>query len=80
MLLRAIGKKLDGRIEGVVVAETAVGLVDHGELKPVGFSYDGRAQGVRAIMSAALSPIIQYANFMPGEGLPNNDKGYLRSI
>jgi len=84
-LLRVLGEKLDGRIEGVAFAETAVGLVDHGELKPVGFSYDGYAQGVRAIMSAARkalpkSTIIQYANFMPGEGLPNNDKGYLRSI
>lgn len=84
-LLWAIGEKLDGRIEGVVFAETAVGFVDHGDLKPVGFSYDGYAQGVRAIMSAARkalpkSTIIQYANFMPGEGLPNNDKGYLRSI
>lgn len=84
-LLRAIGEKLDGRIDGVVFAETAVGFVDHGDLKPVGFSYDGYAQGVRAIMSAARkalpkSTIIQYANFMPGEGLPDNDKGYLRSI
>ena len=84
-LLRILGEKLDGRIEGVVLAETAVGFVDHGDLKPAGFSYDGYARGVRAIMSAARkampkSTIIQYANFMPGEGLPNNDKGYLRSI
>jgi hypothetical protein len=42
-------------------------------------------ESVRANMTAARaafadSHVIQYANFMPGEWLPDNDHGYLRGV
>ena len=56
-----------------------------GNYDPEDFTYEGYAEGVKAIMTAAReafprSHVIQYANFMPGEWLPGDDHGYLRSI
>ena len=83
-LLRALGEALDGRIEGLNLPETAIGL-GGAELQPPGFSPQHYADGIKAIMTAAReafrrSQVIQYANFMPGEALPGADNGYLRSI
>jgi len=84
-LLRALGRELDGRIEGINLPETAVGFRESGRLHPLGFTYEGYFEGVKATMSSAReafphSIVIQYANFMPGEALPSNDKGYLRGV
>jgi hypothetical protein len=84
-LLHALGEQLDGRIEGLNLAETAVGFGEGGNLHPPGFSYQSYFEGIKAIMSAARdafreSAIIQYANFMPGEWLPGSDRGYLRGV
>jgi hypothetical protein len=84
-LLGALGKELDGRIEGLNLPETAIEFGETGELHPPGFSYESYLEGVKALMSAARqafpsSQVIQYANFMPGEALPWDDRGYLRSV
>lgn len=84
-LLQVLGAELDGRIEGVNFAETAVEFGTSGELHPEGFTYENYFEGVRAIMTAAreafpTSQVIQYANFMPGESLFDNDRGYLRGV
>jgi hypothetical protein len=84
-LLQALGEELDGRVEGVNLAETSIGFGDSGELHPEGYSFESYAEGVKAIMTAARdafpkSNVIQYANFMPGEWLPWEDNGYLRRV
>jgi hypothetical protein len=84
-LLEALGKELDGRIEGLNLAETAIGFGQSGKRDPAGFAYRSYVDGVKAIMTAARqafprSCVIQYANFMPGEWLPGDDHGYLRAV
>ena len=83
-LLSALGAQFDARIEGLNTAETAVGL-NAEQQQPTGFTYDNYAAGMREIMSMAKaafprSHVVIYANFMPGEALPDNDRGYLRGI
>ena len=84
-LLQALGRSLDGRIEGINLAETSIGFGDDETLHPAGFSFEGYTEGVKAIMTAAREAfprtvVIQYANFMPGEWLPWDDRGYLREV
>ncbi len=84
-LLGVLGKALDGRIEGLNFAESAIGFGESGELHPPGFSYQSYFEGVKALMTAAgkafpKSQVIEYANFMPGEWLPGGDQGYLRGV
>jgi hypothetical protein len=84
-LLAVIGKEVDGRIEGLNLPETSIGFGESPKLHPAGFTYKAYVDGVKAIMSGARkafprSCVIQYANFMPGEWLPGNDKGYLRAV
>ena len=84
-LLDALGQETDGRIEGLNLPETSIGFCESGKLHPTGFTYERYVEGVKAIMTAARrafprSCVIQYANFMPGEWLPETDNGYLRAI
>ncbi len=81
-LLEAVGAAVDGRVEGVNLAETSIELADPG---PAGFTPAGYAAAIREIMTAARkafsrSRVIVYANFMPGEWLPHDDRGHLRAI
>lgn len=83
-LLDALGREFDGRIEALVIDETAIGM-GIPSLQPSGYTDAGYAAGIRAITSDARrafphSCVIMYANFMPGEWLPGDDKGYLRSV
>ncbi len=83
-LLLAMGREFDGRIEAIVIPETAIGM-GIASLQPSGYSHAGYALGIREMMSAARraferSCTIIYANFMPGEWLPAGDAGFLRSI
>ncbi|MEM1158396.1 MAG: hypothetical protein AAF649_10610 [Verrucomicrobiota bacterium] len=83
LLLEALGKEFDGRIEGINLPETAVEGLDHHQ--DPSFSPELYAQAIQANMAAMKqafprSVTVQYANFMPGEWLPWNDRGYLRSI
>ncbi|MEQ1692048.1 MAG: hypothetical protein ABMA00_12240 [Gemmatimonas sp.] len=84
-LLDALGQAVDGRIEGINLAETAIGF-ENPQFHPPGFSYESYAIGVKEIMTAARrafpqSKVIQYANFMPGgSGSSNNSLDFLRDV
>lgn len=84
-LLFELGKEFDGKIEGINLAETAFDIGDTGALFPQGFSFekyrDGIVENMKALRHAfPRSVVIEYANFMPGEWLPTEDQGYLRSV
>ena len=84
-LLAALGSHFDGRIEGINLPETSVDFGSTGKYHPGGFSPAGYRDAIIGNMTAARSSlkksaVLQYANFMPGEWLPWNDKGYLASI
>ncbi|MCA1566428.1 MAG: hypothetical protein LC803_12465 [Acidobacteria bacterium] len=84
-LLLALGKAFDGRIEGINLPETAVGFGESGRLFPKGYNFDVYRDAVLANMKMLKrafpkSVAMQYANFMPGEWLPEKDKSYLRSV
>ncbi|MCU1246233.1 MAG: hypothetical protein JWN02_2143 [Acidobacteria bacterium] len=85
LLLAALGKEFDGRIEGIVLPETAVDFGESGRLFPKGFTPEGYRDAVIANMLALRrafprSVAMQYANFMPGEWLPWTDKKLLASV
>jgi hypothetical protein len=84
-LLLALGKEFDGKVEGINLAETAVSFGESGRLFPKGFTpatyRDAVIANMRALKSAfPKSVALQYANFMPGEWLPDRDRSYLRSV
>ena len=84
-LLAALGKEFDGRIEGINFDETAVGFGSTGRLFPKGYNFeiyrDAIITNMKALRGAfPKSVVMQYANFMPGEWRPTEDKGYLRAI
>ncbi len=84
-LLAALGATFDGRIEGINLAETAVDFGASGRLYPAGFTPAAYRDAVLANLAAlkrsfVKSVTMQYANFMPGEWLPDDDRGYLRSL
>ena len=84
-LIAALGKAFDGRVAGINLPETAVDFGSTGKYFPVGFAPNAYPKVIMANMKAAKeafpnSVVIQYANFMPGEWLPWDDKGYLKSI
>ncbi|MBN1931665.1 MAG: hypothetical protein JW786_08675 [Desulfobacterales bacterium] len=81
-LLTALGNTFDGKVEGVNLQESAVG-VSHDD--DPSFTPEVYVESVKANMLALKaafpqSTTMQYANFMPGEWLPWEDKGYLRAI
>lgn len=83
-LLGALAQEFDGRIEGVVLAETSIDF-DDPALVPAGYSAEVYAESTKELLTqvrAAFksSCVVLYANFMPGESLPANDRGYLRSV
>lgn len=82
LLLNALGREFDGKIEGVNLQETSIG---GGRENIPDFSEEKYVRGLKANMLALKkafpkSTTMQYANFMPGEWLPYEDKGYLRSL
>jgi len=84
-LLLALGKEFDGKIEGINLPETAVDFGETGRLFPKGFTpatYRDAILTNMLVLKRAFpkSVTMQYANFMPGEWLPGNDKSYLRSV
>ena len=84
-LLEALGTALDGRIEGVNLAETAIGF-ENRQFHPRGFTFEGYAAGMKEVMTAARrafpgSRVILYANFMPGDSVPaSGPPSYLAGI
>jgi len=84
-LLDALGKEFDGKIEGINLPETSLVFGATGKLFPEGFTYETYRDAVITNMKALKrafpkSVVIQYANFMPGEWLPDTDKLYLRTV
>ncbi len=84
-LLRALGKEFDGKIEGINLPETSGGFGQSGKWWPEGFSHVIYKNAIRKYMevlkeSFPQSVALQYANFMPGEWLPGNDRSFLRDL
>ena len=82
LLLRALGDRFDGRIEGINLQETAIEITVADDTT---FSPESYVEAIKANMLALKdafphSTTMQYANFLPGEWLPRQDRGYLRSI
>ena len=81
-LILALGKQFDGRVEGINLQETAI---DMSEKTAPSFTPEKYVDAIKDNMSALKkafpqSTKMQYANFMPGEWMPWEDEGYLRSI
>src|SRR5262249_24778368 len=84
-LLAALGAALDGRVEGITLPETALNFGSAAPWVPPDFTCEAYCEGIKANMKSARaacprSVVLQYANFMPGEWLPDDDHGYLRSV
>jgi hypothetical protein len=84
-LLMALGREFDGKIEGINLPETAIVFGGSGRLFPDGFTHqsyrDAIVINLKALKKAFPKSIpMQYANFVPGEWRPTEDKGYLRGV
>jgi hypothetical protein len=84
-LLVALGKEFDGKIAGINLQETAIGVSETGPHASPGFTYTGYRDAILSNMRALKrafpkSVTMQYANFMPGEWLPTEDHSFLRSV
>ncbi len=84
-LMVTVGEAVDGRIAGMNLPETAIGFGGAGEMRPGDFSGSSYRDGILDYMSVAArtfpnSVVIEYANFMPGEALPDDNHGYLASV
>lgn len=82
LLFMALGNEFDKEIEGINLQETAIGVSDKTDAS---FTDEGYVQGIKNNMLALKKAFpsattMIYANFMPGEWLPFDDKGYLKSI
>jgi hypothetical protein len=82
LLLNALGKEFDGKVEGINLQESAIEVRHKTDSSFTSARY---AEALKINMLALKKAFphavtMQYANFMPGEWLPWNDKGYLRSI
>jgi hypothetical protein len=82
LLLRELGKEFDGAIEGINLQESAIGVDSKID---TAFTPERYTESLKINMLALKqafpsSTTMQYANFIPGEWLPGDDKGYLRSI
>jgi hypothetical protein len=84
-LVDTLGRAFDGKIEGIVLPETALDIAPDSSHWPAGFSpvryRDAVIENMAALKRAfPRSVAMQYGNFMPGEWLPGNDHGYLKSV
>jgi hypothetical protein len=85
VFLKALGKEFDGKIEGVNLQETAVEYGSTGKLFAKGFTPEKYRDAIKANMLALKqafpkSVTIIYANFMPGESLPDHNNHYLSDL
>ena len=84
-LLFALGKEFDGQIEGINLPETSITFGSRADHHPAGFSTQEYPEAVilnfKALRLAfPKSVVMQYANFIPGEWRPTNDKMYLLRV
>ena len=82
LFLEALGEAYNGKIEGINLQETAIEVSKKTDST---FSEQNYVNGLKANMLALKtafpnSTTMIYANFMPGEWLPWEDKGYLKNI
>ncbi|WP_106793988.1 hypothetical protein [Aquimarina sp. Aq78] len=82
MLLRALGDEFNKKIEGINLQETAIGVSNKTDFS---FTETTYLQGIKSNMLALKKAFpnattMVYANFIPGEWLPFDDKGYLKGI
>ncbi|MGC4104035.1 hypothetical protein [Ferruginibacter sp.] len=82
LLLQALGKMFDGKIAGINLQETSIGISAKTDSS---FTEQGYVAGLKENMLALKKAFphtttMLYANFMPGEWLPRQDKGYLSSL
>ncbi|WP_117232843.1 hypothetical protein [Vibrio maerlii] len=82
LLLEALGAEFDGKIEGINLQESAIGI---SHAKDPSFTEEKYLAGLKSNMLALKhafpqSTTMQYANFVNGEWLPWEDKGYLKSL
>jgi hypothetical protein len=84
LLLDTLGASFDGRIAGLNLPETSIGFGQR-KLWPDDYTPAAYYEGIKKLMDSAaaafkISPVIIYANFMPGEELPDDDRGYLTGV
>ncbi|MDQ3917248.1 MAG: hypothetical protein M3348_01990 [Acidobacteriota bacterium] len=84
-LIVALGKEFDGRVAGINFGETSADFGESGRLFPPGFTpeiyRDAIIENMKVLKRAfPKSVALVYANFMPGEWRPVNDRGYLRAV
>ena len=80
-----LAERYDGVIVGINLQESAIGITEEGVAKAPGFSNlgyrDGLKQNMLALKKAFKKSVpMQYVNFMPGESLPDVDKGLMKSL
>jgi hypothetical protein len=82
LLLSALGKAFDGKIEGINLQESSIGVSvrDDSSFTPAVYAAALKTNMLALKKAFPNSTTMQYANFMPGEWLPSSDKGYLRSL
>ncbi|QEN06344.1 hypothetical protein EW093_03900 [Thiospirochaeta perfilievii] len=82
LLLNALGKEFDGKIEGINLQETAVGITKEYDktFSPTLYNSSIKINMLALKKAFPNSTTMVYANFMPGEWLPWEDNGYLKSI
>lgn len=81
-LLLALGARFDGRIEGINLQESAIEVTAELDRSFTPQKYLAALQTNMTALKKAFprSVTMQYANFMPGEWLPWEDRGYLQTI
>jgi hypothetical protein len=82
LLLTELGKEFDGKIEGINLQESAVGVTSETDttFTPELYMNSIKINMLALKKSFPISITMQYANFMPGEWLPWENMGYLRSV
>lgn len=82
LLLTALGQAFDGKIEGINLQESAIGVSHEFDTSFTPSLYVESLKTNMLALKEAFphSTTMQCANFMPGEWLPWEDKGYLKSI
>ena len=84
-LYAALGKAFDGKVAGINLAETSLTFGSTGKLYPPGFTpaiyRDSVIANMRSLKKAfPHTTVMQYANFMPSEWKPADNKGYLDAV
>ena len=82
LLLYKLGQQFDKRIEGINLQETAIEVTSNTDASFNELVYVRSIKKNMLALAKAFphSVTLQYVNFMPGEWLPWEDKGYIRSI